>query len=838
MNKSLLILSLGLGCAFGAAASPLTPEEALRRLSDSSTRGASIVSAERLALTTRQTDGAPALYVFDNAHNGGFVVLSADDVAAPLLGYSDTGSFDPSTMSPEMRWWLGEYSRQIEYAVKNGADKYLNLTTRADRAAIAPLVKSKWNQGAPYNDMTPTVDGVHCVTGCVATAMAQVVNYWKYPAQATGTGECEVTLSSGATTTLEMNLGEEKFDWPNIMDTYGPGSTEAQNHAVAYLMKACGYAVNMGYTSNESGAAAFNVAGALINNFGFNPNIQYCQRDYYSASDWDAMVYAELSAKRPIVYAGQSTQGGHCFVCDGYSDGGYFHFNWGWGGMSDGYFLLNALNPDSLGIGANGGGYNFGQEMIRGIQIQEGEAYTPLFVQQGSLKAKASANALTLSLDDTEGGWFNMSSSPIVIDFGYSVEGIDGTSSPATYKVFSINSSNVELQEGYGWSGANEFKAVISTSLPNGTYKVTVCFKPQGGEWTPVNVATDSYNYVVVTKSGNKVTVKSNPAIKPTIKDVKLLTDLYYGAAVKMEMTIANTSEKEITQSFYPILYDGNNAAMIADGLTLTIQPGETVTKDFIALFELLSGQSAPTADKQYTMYLYNPAVSTSKNFSRYSGWSSKVTMKVRTEEMDITVSDFKISGVEPEKFNAYDLYKVTDPSAIPFTCTITNNGNFFSNVVDIVIFKFEGFGEEMRSVDYVTLSPLAILNQGESATLTGTLEFSSAVLGQKYVCMPYIGNDQVKDLAPIFFEFTDSGVGEVVGEDTLSVSYDRVSGLLTASASETVGMTVYSADGKAYTATTGGSETVFDMSQLPGGIYIVKATTASGKTKTVKIAR
>ncbi len=187
--------------------------------------------------------------------------------------------------------------------------------------------------------------------------MAQVMYYWKYPEKGTGT----VTARVNDIQTAPIDLSTITFDWDNMTDTYDQSSTPAQKKAVAALMKACGYSVDMGYTVDESGAQTINLAKALVENFGYNENITFLQRNYFSGQDWNNLVYGELKAGRPVLYSGASITGSHQFVCDGYDGNGYFHINWGWGGMSDGYFLLEALNPGAQGTGGSAGGYNYAQ---------------------------------------------------------------------------------------------------------------------------------------------------------------------------------------------------------------------------------------------------------------------------------------------------------------------------------------------------------------------------------------------------------------------------------------------------------------------------------------------
>ena len=173
-----------------------------------------------------------------------------------------------------------------------------------DYPVISPLVKTKWDQGKPYNDECPRINGVRCVTGCVATAMAQVMNFHKYPERGEGTVIIELKETDDP---VSLRLSDRAFDWDNMLDSYVDGKyNKTQSSAVAYLMKACGYSVDMSYSTNESGAAAFYVGKALINNFNYNKNISYEERKYYTSADWQEMVYKELEARRPVLYSGHS----------------------------------------------------------------------------------------------------------------------------------------------------------------------------------------------------------------------------------------------------------------------------------------------------------------------------------------------------------------------------------------------------------------------------------------------------------------------------------------------------------------------------------------------------
>jgi len=278
-------------------------------------------------------------YVFNNeAVGGGYVIVSGDDRLPEILGYSDHGSIDMDNMPPNMRAWLSQYEHIISQMDSNPS---LNVPNgfHAQHSAvqakhnIAPLITTKWGQEAPYNDMAPEINGQRAVTGCVATAMAQVMCYHRWPEAAT-------------TVIPQYGYGEElpptTFDWDDMLDYY-TGSEEAeQKAAVAELMRYAGQAAKMQYGVDGSGATAYNTIRALMECFGYSRQMQYVMHRDYTAEEWDGLIYRELREKRPVLYTGYSPwDGGHAFVCDGYdAQNDFYHFNWGWDGESDGYYLL------------------------------------------------------------------------------------------------------------------------------------------------------------------------------------------------------------------------------------------------------------------------------------------------------------------------------------------------------------------------------------------------------------------------------------------------------------------------------------------------------------------
>jgi len=330
------------------------------------------VSVEPKLIHTSLSDtDSPLFYVFNYEDAGRFVIVSGDDAVRPVLGYSDSGLFDPDNIPAPLKWWLREYVANMDAAVSHGLSQDVSAGTR--RVAIEPLVQTKWNQTMPYNLRCPKL-GVgsrdYAMTGCVATAMAQIANYYKWPREG-GNGSWAYSTDKYS---VSFDFAAARFDWDNMLPEVTMMSPKEQRDAVAELMYACGVSVDMIYSMGASGAASALVPDGFREYLGYDPMVRYVRRDYYSDAEWEDLIYNELSYGRPVQYSGYTSysggvyDGGHSFVCDGYDDNGLFHINWGWGGLSDGFYALSLLNPGEQGAGSSQGGYNYGQCAIIGIQ--------------------------------------------------------------------------------------------------------------------------------------------------------------------------------------------------------------------------------------------------------------------------------------------------------------------------------------------------------------------------------------------------------------------------------------------------------------------------------------
>lgn len=359
LNKVLLLAAAVLMIGTAVAA-PVNPKRAaaLAQSFFSSQTGAK--SGNRLAdvPTEWQYRG---IYLFEGA-DGGFVLVAADDAARPILGYSATGAMDTANMPPALQEWLKGYQKEIDilreakgfpphaewYALEQGI-------TPKDTVweGVEPMLTTFWDQGYPYNGYCPGGS----VTGCAATAQAQVMNYWKYPAF--GQGSHSYThVRYGV---QQADFGHTLYDWENMPVEATASSPMVEKEAVALLMYHCGVSLEMDYSRDGSGAAGLagisgyaSIDNSLKDYFGYSNQMRVVHKDFgYGNAEWRDMIIADLDLGHPIVYTGAAEEGGHGFVCDGYDSRGYMHFNFGWSGRGDGYFPVDSISPGVGGVGGN-----------------------------------------------------------------------------------------------------------------------------------------------------------------------------------------------------------------------------------------------------------------------------------------------------------------------------------------------------------------------------------------------------------------------------------------------------------------------------------------------------
>jgi len=315
------------------------------------------------------------IYAF-NIAGGGYIIASADSRTLPVLGYSNTGSISWEQMPPNMRSWLksyedavatlGEDDRFRDGNYKGDVSKNL-VSTRNGRSAVEPLIKTRWNQQSPYWDMTPIYEGANpecqgqqCLVGCMAVAMAQVMNYYKWPKSVpNGLPGYDIRSTHGSDVKIWHidSLEAVSFDWDNMLDTYNVVNpetgaqeqigTEVERHAVATLLRYCGQSVKASYGVDNGTSSKYGEDQKALTRYFDYPAATFLQkRSRYSIDGWEEIIYGEVAAGRPVLYCGTiDPDDGHAFICDGYDGDGLFHINWGWEGECDGYYSLSVLNP-------------------------------------------------------------------------------------------------------------------------------------------------------------------------------------------------------------------------------------------------------------------------------------------------------------------------------------------------------------------------------------------------------------------------------------------------------------------------------------------------------------
>lgn len=429
-------------------------------------------------------DEAFYVCIEDSKDSKGFVIVSGDVRMPEVLGYSYSGHFDIDHIPVNFRYLLECYASQKENIRRTQFMPSNSLTS------VEPLLKSQWNQDDPYNRLCPLDEGERSATGCVATAVTQIMNFYQYPACGTG-------LINYITETkklpVSLDLSNYPFDWSQMLDYYTRDNfTDEQATAVAQLMYAVGAACNMDYTKDWSSASSHDAMYALFNHFGYDSNMWSLEHNYTTDKYWFETIVNELNASRPLLFAGTTRNNeGHAFVVDGYQkkdDNLYFSINWGWGGYYDGYFICTDLNPEGQGIGGSDDAYNFGQTIIVNCVPENGD---------NDSQCIFSAQSIQLSCNEFDSG------KPIAFNFQFNylfnrcVKSFNGTLrivlvDEASEEERIIDECDLpEVGPNYGWYNLSLDLSI--DPLPNGNY--TVKAYSVSDETNAINEITSATDY-------------------------------------------------------------------------------------------------------------------------------------------------------------------------------------------------------------------------------------------------------------------------------------------------------------------------------------------------------
>ena len=486
-------------------------------------------------------DASASIYAV-NTGNDAFVLVAKSSAVDDVLGYCDEGAFSPEDMPDNFRAMLHDMEQELEILASLDDPKAALAIRKASRKAVSPMIKSKWNQGEvsttgnAYNCQCPIYtysNGAkyYCYTGCVATAMAQYMYFYKYPKTTKKTIPGYTSNNSiGYLSSLEVTT----FDWGNMQDEYlGTDLSNISSYRampIAKLMKYCGYASQMNYGTGSSLSSSYHMYNSMIEYFGYNPNAYLADRMDYTIEEWYDLIYNELAAGRPVLYGGSSTSSGHQFILDGIDSSGKYHVNWGWGGRYDGYYLINVLNPHtttSAGSSKTPDGYTIDQQAVIGMQPTK----TAVLTGPTAQSCQYSSSRLSFT-------FFNKTATTLTFYYGIGVIS-DGNVTKTLVKTSSA--SSFDPHKGMEHSITS---SMLASYLTAGTHQVALVYSLDGKTWKPC--PGSGVYYANVTVANNQVTSCVPYPIDGNLSafTVKLTGNGYVNVPQEVEVSIMNNDNK------------------------------------------------------------------------------------------------------------------------------------------------------------------------------------------------------------------------------------------------------------------------------------------------------
>ena len=622
------------------------------------------------------SDVQPYYYIFNVNENNGFIIVSGNDNAKGVLGYSDNGSFDKNNLPQGFEYWLNFYQEEIEYLYELEETEPSSVNDNEfyyeDNfpALIEPFVQAKWNQDYPYNMYCPEIDstGQQAVSGCVATAAAQVMHYYRWPEK----GDSSKTYTTRThKIELSVDYSDTYYDWDNMTNTYNSKSTQEENEAVGTLMYHVGTAADMNY-GTTSGAYTRDMAKALVTYFNYDKNIRYIQRTYYSFTEWENIIKTELTEGRPVLYAGSSSSGAQLFVCDGYDMNDFFHINWGWGGSSDGYFELTALTPGTQGIGGTTGGYNRSQEIIIGIQKPTQELQEPFYeiTMKNAPEISVDRTNRTDTFKITVASIYNRGSNLFSGKFGVALYADN------ELKNILIEKDVDSLKANYGWSTYN-IDTSIEPEVENGYYKLHIVYKGvDQDDWNIVRGTGGVDNYVNVIVTNRQIyfseAIDSRPLL--VVNDCEAMGNYYSNRIARLKMDISNQGMEYNSYLFFCLESESNDGMTFLSPSEVFFLPGGDEKE---TIFELkLNNIKAGNYRLHVLEDYYNNFSSDNRRFLLKEPLSIEVREEPESFDLELTS---QISVPNPQYVH---------PDNIEITANIKNKGGYFADYMSAYLFK------------------------------------------------------------------------------------------------------------------------------------------------------
>lgn len=767
--KKTLVLSSFIAISFAAFASPRS-EEAAREVayshfcqtSNAKARNGASKGAITLAATATGILGTDAgakarmhgsacepFYVYNNGSDA-FVIVSGDDAVEPVLAYGNEGAFVVEGMPEQLRGWLRMYAAEMDYIASASRRTFADAgaaprKAKAFPSAVAPLLeyrgeKIQWDQNAPFNRDCPSYSGYLCPVGCVATAFAQIMYYHRWPEK--GQGGTKNYISEPYSFSQSFNYSATTFDFGKMLPHYYYGKySDEQGAEAAKLCHGIGVAVEMMYEPGGSGAYSVLCGDPVIKYFNYDKNLHYANRDYFTQEEWIDMIKTELSAGRPICYAGSSTSVGHQFVFDGYDEADRVHVNWGWAGMSDGYFALSALSPSDTGTGGGSvtsGGFIYNQAMWLGMQrptdasspvshlvintysaIKEG--YSDQYLRIDKMNAMAGEN-ITLSIEEI--GNLSTSFSGVL---GIVIEGEDGQQTVLS----SSASKSIRCATYFKDDAVLTQTGVIPDNIADGNYTIYFASKAEGElRWSRIRAAESYCDHYDMNVSGGMVSFSYNG--EPDA-DGTLVADhtIYTKCRSQFTARIRNNNSREFfgiaRVGIYSEAADGTASLVAICGREQVILPKD---KEVEIVFK--GSIEAPKAGTTVSQGNYKACVIVESQ-GKYYQVSESIDIKINripTGMASLTCEDFT-----PSKTS----YGIDEP--IEGHIQVTNTQSVYSNFIGVIIFKEksnsgvpyweqEVFLEKGKSAEYSFCIPAQFEPGNYKASLryTGSQEYSNEI--------------------------------------------------------------------------------------------------------------
>lgn len=556
--RRVLTLALVLALALGVRAELVRPDVAARYARDvMGMKQTPVLQGDTRRVSARDAQSNPQYYIFNNPE-GGWVIIAADDRVNPVIGYSDEGSFTTAGMPDNLKWWMDGVAATIDAVRQDVTD----VTARPEwgaplasdpEARKVEIKTALWDQTAPFNNLCPIVTGenVRSLTGCVATSMAIIMRYNRWPAQGKGViGGYTTKTANTYIPAYSIDDHEYIWDYMPMNNSIGAGWSAEQKSQVAQLMHDCGVAVKMDYSSESSGAGSGEMVKALQNNMSYSESSALISRASYNLDEWYSIIKREIDAKRVVYYAGEGEAGGHAFVCDGYdTDGSKLHINWGWGGSCNGFYTLDLIVPEFS--------YDFSehQEAIIGIApdtalVELNDVASLVCIENKGLygiSPVTPADMISGSQIKFMVGWLsNNSTKDINAEFKIRLEDKDGTIRQEGWHL----NMKIPSLDGYVYSDETAVGRLMVT--PNLTDRFRLFIKDDEDNWVPLRGNHD----ILPDVDGIMCGVTYDPLI--IVPD-----DCVAGQETELTLTMGFTPVTSVKWSVNGVELNGNRAVFV-----------------------------------------------------------------------------------------------------------------------------------------------------------------------------------------------------------------------------------------------------------------------------------